>query len=118
MNTQTLKDYFYVISPNDIRIQGTRIGIETILNEYINCGRSPEEIAHTYPSLTLEQVYATILYYLQNQESVTEYMKNWLQHGYTMREQQRKNPPLVSEKFKQLRKARQSFKNNESQILN
>ena len=110
MTTQVLQDYFYIVSENDIRLQGTRIGIETILNEYINCGYSPEEIAQTYPSLTLEQVYATILYYLQNQEFVTEYMKTWLQHGYIMREEQRKNPPSVSDRFKQLRKERKKTK--------
>ncbi|MGK7955252.1 MAG: DUF433 domain-containing protein [Crocosphaera sp.] len=114
MKTKTLQDYFSIISPNDIRIKGTRIGIETILNEYINCGHSPEEIAHTYGSLTLEQVYATILYYLQNQDIVSKYMRNWVQHGYIMREQQRKNPPVVSERFKQLRKERQKSKTNES----
>lgn len=114
MITQTLQDYFYVVSEKDIRLKGTRIGIETILNDYINCGSSPEEIALTYPSLSLEQVYATILYYLQNQEKMTDYMKNWLQHGYIMREQQRKNSPPVSDKLKQLRKERQKLRTNES----
>lgn len=114
MTTKNLEDYFYVVSENDIRLQGTRIGIETILNEYINCGYSPEEIAQTYPSLTLEQVYATILYYLQNQEIISDYLKKWLQHGYIMREQQRKNPPLFSERLKQLRKERQKIRTNES----
>lgn len=90
MTTQILQNYFYIVSENNIRLQGTIIGIETIINEYINCGHSPEKIAQTYPSLTLEQVYATILYYLQNQEFVTEYMKNWLQHGYITREEQKK----------------------------
>jgi uncharacterized protein (DUF433 family) len=62
-----LKDYFNFLNSSDIRIEGSRIGIETILYEYIDRGRTPEEIAQIYTSLTLEQVYATILYYLQNQ---------------------------------------------------
>ena len=119
MSTQQLTDYFNFLTPNDIRLKGTRIGIETILYDYLDCSRTPEEIAQTYTSLTLEQVYATILYYLQNQETIGQYMRNWLEHGHRMREQQRLNPPPVSEKLRQLRaqrKARQQ--NNESSISN
>lgn len=49
-----LEDYFDFLAPNDIRIAGTRIGIETVLSEFIHRARTPEEIACTYhPSLTL-----------------------------------------------------------------
>ncbi|MGH1395975.1 MAG: DUF433 domain-containing protein [Trichormus sp.] len=116
MNTNQVQDakniaeYFNFLSPGDIRLKKSRIGIETILYEYIDCGRSPEEIAQIYQSISLEQVYATILYYLQNQETVSAYMRNWLEHGHTMREQQRLNPPPISEKLRQLRVARQAKK--------
>ncbi|MBD2133835.1 hypothetical protein H6F47_15710 [Sphaerospermopsis sp. FACHB-1094] len=56
-----------------------------------------------------EEVYATILYYLQNKEIVSNYMKTWIEHGHKMREQQRLNPPPVSEKLRQLRKERQFY---------
>ncbi len=58
-----LEDYFVFLAPNDIRIRGTRVGIETVLNDYLKWGKRPEEIAASYPTLELEQVYATILYY-------------------------------------------------------
>ena len=103
-----LEDYFNFLSPDDIRLKGTRVGIETILYEYIYRARTPEEIAQTYPSVTLEQVYATILYYLQNTETISNYLKNWIEHGHRMREQQRLNPPPVSEKLRQLRATRQA----------
>ncbi len=81
--------------------------------------RSPEEIAQTYTSVTLEQVYATILYYLQNQETISEYMRNWTEHGHRMREEQRRNPPPVSKKLRQLRAERKAMKQaNEPQIPN
>jgi len=63
-----LEDYFNFLAPNDIRIKNSRIGIETILYEYIYRDRTPEEIVKIYTSLTLEEVYATILYYLHNKE--------------------------------------------------
>jgi len=71
-----LESYFEFLSPEDIRIKGTRVGIETVLEDYLE-GASPEEIAARYRSLTLEQVYATILYYLANREKVEAYLDAW-----------------------------------------
>jgi uncharacterized protein (DUF433 family) len=108
MTNKHITEYFNFLSPEDIRLQNSRIGIETILYEYIDCGRSPEEIAQTYTSMSLEQVYATILYYLQNKETVSNYMTNWIEHGHKMREQQRLNPPPISERMRQLRIVRKA----------
>ena len=56
-----------------IRIKGHRIAIENIL-EYFNQGIGPDQIQREmYPSLTLEEVYATITYYLHNKAAVDEY---------------------------------------------
>ncbi|MGL6337808.1 MAG: DUF433 domain-containing protein, partial [Waterburya sp.] len=74
-----LEDYFDFQRPDDIRVKGTRMGIETILYDFIHCARTPEEIAQTYHYLSLEQVYATILYYLHNKEEVSGYIANWLE---------------------------------------
>jgi len=56
-----LEDYFNFLTPNDIRLKGTRIGIETILYDYIYHAKTPEEIANIYSSLRLEPLSATIL---------------------------------------------------------
>jgi uncharacterized protein (DUF433 family) len=42
------------------------VGIETVVRDYWE-GASPEEIARRYPTLTLEQIHATITYALANQ---------------------------------------------------
>jgi len=68
-----LQDYFTILAPDDIRISGTRIGIESILYEYIYRGKTPEEIAQQFHTVTLEQVYATILYYLHNKDAISTY---------------------------------------------
>ncbi len=113
MSTSPIENYFNFLAPDDIRLKNTRIGIETILSEYIDRGLTPEEIAQTYPSLNLEQVYATILYYLQNRESISDYLQNWREHGNKMREQQRLNPPPGSLKLKQLRIEREARAKNQ-----
>lgn len=56
-----VEDYFNFLAPDDIRIRGHRIGIESVLYEYIFREQTPEAIQRRYPSLTLEQVYASIL---------------------------------------------------------
>jgi len=43
----------------------------------------------------LEQIYATILYYLSNREKVEAYVKDWLEWGECMRAEQDRNPPPV-----------------------
>lgn len=61
-----LEDYFDFLSTDDIRVKGHRIGIETILLEYLDRARTAEQIAEMFPSLSLEHVYATILHFLHN----------------------------------------------------
>ena len=88
-----IEEYFNFLAEDDIRIKGTRIGIETVLDEYIHNSKTPEEIADRYYTLTLEQVYATILYYLQNQEKVGAYLEDYLEYCRKAREEFEKNPP-------------------------
>lgn len=59
----SLDEYFDFLAPDDIRIKGHRIGIETVLSEYLHHARTAEEIQQRYPSLTLAEVYATISYF-------------------------------------------------------
>jgi uncharacterized protein (DUF433 family) len=87
-----LEDYFNFLAPNDIRLKGTRVGIETILYDFIYRSRSPDDIVTSYPSLTLEQVYATITYYLHNKDAVSTYLADWIEHGRRMRAEQERNP--------------------------
>ena len=88
-----IEEYFNFLAEDDIRIKGTRVGIETVLYEYIHNSQTPEAIVDSYYTLTLEQVYATILYYLQNQEKVGAYLEDYLEYCRTAREEQEKNPP-------------------------
>lgn len=101
-----LEDYFNFLRPDDIRLKGSRIGIETILYEYLFRARTAEEIANIYTSLTLEQVYATILYYLHNKEAVGKYITEWLEWGEKMQEEQRRNPSPVTEKLRKFKAER------------
>ena len=101
-----LEEYFDFFAKNDIRITGTRIGIETILYDFIHRSRSPEEIASTYPSLNLEQVYATILYYLHNQAAVSKYLADWMEWSREARRQQAANPSPEIQRLRKIKAER------------
>lgn len=101
-----LENYFNFLAPDDIRLKGSRIGIESILYEYIYREQTPEAIVKRFPTLTLEQVYATILYYLHNREKVETYIADWLEWGRKMREEQDRNPPEVILRLRALKAER------------
>ncbi|MBI3976565.1 MAG: DUF433 domain-containing protein [Chloroflexi bacterium] len=101
-----LESYFDFLGPDDIRLKGHRIGIESILYEYIHRAQTPEEIAVRFPTLSLEHVYATILYYLHNKERIDAYLTEWIEHGRRMRAEQERNPAPVILRLRQM-KARQ-----------
>ncbi len=105
-----LEEYFDFQRPDDIRIKGHRIGIESILYEYIHNAQTPEEMAIRFPTLTLEQIYATILYYLHNKEQVDQYLTDWLEHGERMRKLQEENPPPVVLRLRRIRAEREAKK--------
>jgi uncharacterized protein (DUF433 family) len=103
-----IEDYFNFLAPDDIRIKGTRIGIESILYQYIHRGQTAEEIAARFHTVSLEQVYATILYYFSNREHVEHYLEEWLAFVHAAREAQRLNPPPVVQRLRQLKTMQQS----------
>ncbi len=100
-----LEDYFTFLAPNDIRLRGHRIGIETILYEYIHRGRTAEEIAAEFDTLTLEEIYAALLYYHRNKQQVTDYLTAWLDHGEQARRAQAQDPAAQRSRAR-LREAR------------
>ena len=97
-----LEEYFEFCSEDDIRLKGTRVGIESILYEYIYKQRSPEEIIKHFSGISMEQIYATILYYLHNQEAVSQYITDWLEWGHQQRKIQQLNPPSSVTRFKKM----------------
>jgi uncharacterized protein (DUF433 family) len=114
-----IEDYFNFLAPDDIRIKGSRIGIETILYEYIYRSRTPEEIAQTYTSITLEQVYATILYYIHNKEVVSNYIADWLEWGHQQRKAQEINPSPAIIRIRKIKQEREAMRQgNNAQISN
>lgn len=101
-----LESYFEFLNENDIRIKGHRLGIDTVLEPFLN-GFAPETIAQDYPELSLEQIYATITYYFHRQAEVEAYLQRlhqWRQQRY---EASLQNPSPIAER---IRKIKQVYK--------
>ena len=103
-----LEDYFDFLSEDDIRIKGTRIGIESVLYQYLHRDQEPKAIVQCYHTLSLEQVYATILYYLRNKERVGVYLADYLEYCRKSKEEYEKNLPPVVARLRQLKAQRES----------
>jgi uncharacterized protein (DUF433 family) len=94
-----LESYFEFIDSEAIRLRGTRVGIETILRDYQQ-GASPEEIVLCYPTLSLEQVHATITYYLANQETFDSYIEKVTQKQEEDWQEQKQHPSEFVQKLR------------------
>ena len=102
-----LEDYFLFISKDDIRIKGHRIGIDNVLFYFLE-GYTSEEINAIYPDLSLEKIYATITYYLQNRQEIDAYLlrlKKWQENRY---QESLKNPSPQRDKMRKIKQQRQN----------
>ncbi len=98
-----LEDYFDFQRPDDIRIKGHRIGIEHVLYEYLIGQMTVEELADRFDTLTLEEIHATILYYLHNKEAVTKYLEDWLDYCHRSEKENREKHKAFYERWAKIK---------------
>ncbi len=101
-----LEDYFEFLEPDEIRIKGHRVGIESILHKYL-AGQPVEEIARQYDSLRAVDVYATITYYLENKDEVDAYLRRIDARIAEDMARSDANPAPVVERLRKLKAQRQ-----------
>jgi uncharacterized protein (DUF433 family) len=68
-------------------VAGTRVSLDLIVIRFQE-GASPERIVQSFPSVKLSQVYGVIAYYIENEETIKEYL------AQSDREMERSAPPL------------------------
>ena len=54
-------------------VSGTRVSLDSVVYAFRR-GASPETIRNSFPTLTLEQVYGAIAFYLSKQAEIDEYL--------------------------------------------
>lgn len=104
-----LEEYFDFLEPDVIRIRGHRIGIEDVIEMYHE-GYSAEQVALHYPTLTLEEIYATFAYYLHNKPEIDAYLERLrLLVEESIREYERREPSEVVQRIRSLRESRATY---------
>jgi len=57
-----------------IRVKGSRVTLDSIVRQF-KLGETAEQIQHSFPSLSLREIYGAIYYYLENTEAVEDYLR-------------------------------------------
>ncbi len=83
------------------RIKGTRVSLDSVVYTFRQ-GLSPETIAtECFPTLTLEQVYGAIAFYLANRKKVDAYLKEGEVLYEDLRKKSHEADPAFYQKFMQ-----------------
>lgn len=79
-------------------VSGTPVSLDSIVHAFL-AGQSAESIAQSFPTLTLEQVYGAITFYLAHRDDIDRYLDARRQDFETQREASRKADPMFYEKL-------------------
>ena len=93
----------YVEKQHDIyRITGTRISLDSIVYAW-QAGQSAETIAQSFQTLTLEQVYGAITFYLAHREEINRYLQQQHNDYQAKRQATRDADPMFYQKMAEAR---------------
>lgn len=68
-----------------MRVSDTRVLLDLIVYAY-HQGETPEHIVQMYPTLTLDQIYLAIGYYLRHRETVDTYIRQMEEEAERLRQ--------------------------------
>jgi uncharacterized protein (DUF433 family) len=87
-------------------VTGTRVSLDSLVYAFLR-GESPEGIVESYPSVSLEQVFGAIAYYLANREAVDAYLSEGEAEFARLRDDARRRDPALYAKLDAARRASQ-----------
>ena len=82
-------------------VADTRVSLDSVVYRFLE-GLSPESIVDSFETLTLEQVYGAIAYYLANRAEVDAYLKSADQEYEQFRKRIRDKYPRLSRRLDEL----------------
>lgn len=98
----SMQDYLEIVPPNFIRLQGHRIGLEHIVERYLD-GYSPEQIAEDFPGVSLTKIYAAITFYLHHKPMVEQYLADIEAQAEAAYQAWLADPPAVVQRIQRLK---------------
>ncbi len=98
-------DNAYVnIDGDTYRIADSRVSLDSVVYDYLS-GLSPESIADNFETLTLEQVYGAITYYLSHRDEVDRHLMRNRAKFEALRKKARESHPLLYRKLEEMQEA-------------
>lgn len=102
----SLTDSLDFSDPPAIRLRGHRIWLEDVLYEHVYRALNADELAARFPTLTLAEIHAVLLYYYRHQATLDRRLAEWLDASQRAWAAQQRTPAPVMEKLRRLRAER------------
>jgi uncharacterized protein (DUF433 family) len=85
-------------------VLGTRVSLDSVVYAFLR-GESADGIVESFPSLSLEQAYGAIAYYLAHQQAIDSYLEQERVEFERMREESRRKHPALYAKLDAARRS-------------
>jgi uncharacterized protein (DUF433 family) len=82
---------------------GSRVSLESVVYPFLD-GASPETIVDEFPTLSLEQVYGAITFYVANRAEIDAYLTETERSWEEARKKQSTIPPALRERLERARR--------------
>ena len=92
------------VEGDSYRTNGTRVSLDSVVYDYLS-GLSPESIADSLDTLSLEQVYGAITFHLSHQDEVNRHLMRNRVHFDELRKKARESNPILYSKLDQPQEA-------------
>jgi uncharacterized protein (DUF433 family) len=83
-------------------VMGSRVSLESLIGLFLD-GASPETIVDDFPTLSLEQVYGAITFYLADRARIDAYLRESERLWEEARKNQSPLPPPLRERLERVR---------------
>jgi uncharacterized protein (DUF433 family) len=101
---QAMDNNYVSVVDNVYRITGTRVSLDSIVYDYLS-GLSPETIADNFDSVSLEQVYGAITFYLSHRDEADKHLISNRAKFDALRKKARKSHLLLYRKLEEMHEA-------------
>ena len=85
------------------RVAGSRVPLDSLVYAFWD-GKSPETSAQSFPTLTLEQVYGAIAFYLGHRAEIDAYLQQSRRDYEAQRQAARDADPMFYQKMAEVRR--------------
>jgi uncharacterized protein (DUF433 family) len=79
-------------------IKGTRVSLDSVVYAFLR-GESPEGIAESFPTLSLEEIFGTLAFYMANRKLIDQYLGEGRLEFEAQRQQARRDNPVLYSKL-------------------